>query len=118
MKVAALGDNCVDIYPRLGRYYCTGNVVDFIVHMQRLGAQSSLISTTGEDVFGKQLALEMEMEGINTSHLKMVSGPTAISNMDLINKERTYGDYLEGVMENIKFSDEDIAFACTHDRSG
>ena len=37
MKVAALGDNCVDIYPRLGRYYCTGNVVDFAVHMQRLG---------------------------------------------------------------------------------
>ena len=72
MKVAALGDNCVDIYPRLGRYYCTGNVVDFAVHMQRLGIPTSVISTTGDDVFGRQLVQELKMEDIDTSHLPVV----------------------------------------------
>lgn len=115
MKVAALGDNCVDIYPRLGRYYCTGNVVDFAVHMQRLGIPTSVISTTGDDVFGRQLVRELKMEDIDTSHLKVVPGLTAVSYMDLIDRERTYGDYVEGVMENVEFDAEDIRFVCDHD---
>ena len=35
--------------------------------------------------------------------------------MELIDKERTYGDYVEGVMEDVQFSKEDIAFAKEHD---
>lgn len=35
--------------------------------------------------------------------------------MELIDRERTYGDYVEGVMENVQFSEEDIAFAKEHD---
>ena len=69
MKVAALGDNCVDIYPRLGRYYCTGNVVDFAVHMQRLGIPTSVISTTGDDVFGRQL-----VRAVDEVNLRALSG--------------------------------------------
>lgn len=30
MKVAALGDNCIDLYSNLERYYCTGNAVDLV----------------------------------------------------------------------------------------
>ena len=47
MKVAAIGDNCIDLYENLDRYYCTGNAVDFAVHMKRLGEEVSVISTTG-----------------------------------------------------------------------
>ena len=28
MKVAAIGDNCIDVYERIGKKYPTGNVVD------------------------------------------------------------------------------------------
>lgn len=55
MKVAALGDNCIDLYSNLDRYYCTGNAVDFGVHMQRLGIRTSLISVTGNDKYGAQM---------------------------------------------------------------
>lgn len=115
MKVACLGDNCVDLYKNLNRYYCTGNVVDFGVHMKRLGIDTSIITTTGSDCFGLQMKQELVAEGIDVSHLNKAEGLTAISYMDLIDNERTYGEYDEGVMENISFSEEDIKFACSHD---
>lgn len=115
MKIAAIGDNCVDVYTKLKRYYCTGNCVDFAVHMKRLGAEVSLISTTGNDEYGRQMIKELEKEEINITHLKVGEGETAISYMDLVDKERTYGDYIEGVMENVTFTEEDIRFAASHD---
>ena len=71
MKVAAIGDNCVDVYPRLDKYYCTGNSVDFAVHMKHLGADVSLISTTGNDEYGKKMIRELSEEKIDISHLKV-----------------------------------------------
>lgn len=115
MKVAAIGDNCVDVYPKLERYYCTGNSVDFAVHMKRLGAEVSLISTTGNDEYGRQMIRELEKEGIDITHLKTGDGETAISYMDLVDRERTYGDYIEGVMENVEFTEDDIEFAASCD---
>ena len=37
MKVAAIGDNCIDLYEKLNKYYATGNAVDFAVNMKKLG---------------------------------------------------------------------------------
>lgn len=115
MKVAALGDNCIDIYPDLDTYYCTGNVVDFGVNMQRLGIPVSVITTTGNDKYGEEMIRVLNSEGLDTSHLYVGDGPTAMSYMQLIDKERIYGDWLEGVMETVVFSEEDIAFAKEHD---
>jgi len=49
MKVAAIGDNCIDLYEKLDRFYATGNAVDFAVNMQKLGIDTAVISTTGND---------------------------------------------------------------------
>ncbi len=115
MKVAALGDNCIDLYQNLNRYYCTGNSVDFAVHMQRLGIDTSIISVTGNDEYGREMRAKLEREGLDTSHLHTEDGQTAVSYMELIDKERVYGDYIEGVMEDAEFTEDDIAFAMEHD---
>ena len=47
MKVAEIGDNCIDLYERLGKKYPTGNVVDTGVNLKKLGIDVSIISTTG-----------------------------------------------------------------------
>ena len=52
MRIAEIGDNCIDVYQRLGRMYPTGNVVDTGVNLQKLGASVSIISTTGSDENG------------------------------------------------------------------
>ena len=115
MRVAEIGDNCIDLYERIGKKYPTGNVVDTGVNLKKLGIDVSIISTTGNDENGKWMIESLEKEGLDISHLKVGDGPTAITYMDMDGNDRVHGDYVEGVLENIEFDEEDVRFACEHD---
>jgi fructoselysine 6-kinase len=115
MRVAALGDNCIDVYPKLNRCYCTGNAVDFAVHAQRLGAQASMVGTTGSDDFGRWMIKTLATEGLDLSHFHLGDGATALAYMDMAGNDRVHERYVEGVMESVRYSDEDIDFAASHD---
>lgn len=115
MRVAEIGDNCIDVYERIGKKYPTGNVVDTGVNLRKLGIPVSIISTTGDDENGKWMLETLKKEGIDISHLKIAHGPTAITYMDMHGKDRVHGKYVEGVLENIKFDEDDVAFAASHD---
>ena len=115
MRVAEIGDNCIDLYERIGKKYPTGNVVDTGVNLKKLGIDVSIISTTGNDENGKWMIESLEKEGLDISHLKVGDGPTAITYMDMDGNDRVHGDYVEGVLENIEFDEEDVRFACQHD---
>ena len=71
MKVAMIGDNCIDVYSNLNRYYETGNVVDTGVNLQMLGANVSMITTTGSDKYGDKIIALLQKVGIDTSHTKV-----------------------------------------------
>lgn len=115
MKVAAIGDNCIDLYERIGKKYPTGNAVDTGVNLQKLGIPTSIISTTGNDENGRWMLETLQAEGLDISRLKVGDGPTAITYMDMDGLDRVHGDYVEGVLENIVFDEDDVAFACAHD---
>lgn len=115
MRVAEIGDNCVDIYERLGKKYPTGNVIDTGVNLRKLGVSVSVISTTGNDENGKWMLDTLKKEGVDVSHLKVGDGQTAVTYMDMNGEDRVHGDYVEGVLENIVFDEEDIEFAASHD---
>lgn len=115
MRVAEIGDNCIDVYERIGKKYPTGNVVDTGVNLQKLGVSVSIISTTGSDENGKWMMESLKEEGLDISHLKVGDGITAITYMDMDGNDRVHGDYIEGVLENITFDEEDIEFAASHD---
>lgn len=115
MRVAAIGDNCIDYYKNLDRSYVTGNVVDTAVNLKKLGIDTSIISTTGSDLNGKRVCDVLKKEGVDISHLKVKEGKAAITYMELNGLERVHGEYIEGVLENIKFDEDDINFACRHD---
>lgn len=115
MKVAMIGDNCIDYYEKLNKFYPTGNVVNTGVNLQKLGIDTSMISTTGSDEYGKIMFKTLEEEGLDLSHFKVAEGPTAITYMDMDGLERVHGEYVEGVLENIVFDEEDIDFAASHD---
>ena len=68
MKVAEIGDNCIDLYERLGKKYPTGNVVDTGVNLKKLGIDVSIISTTGTDENGKWMIESLKKEGLDISH--------------------------------------------------
>ncbi|MDP4110048.1 MAG: fructoselysine 6-kinase [Bacillota bacterium] len=115
MKAAAIGDNCIDFYERLGMKYPTGNVVDTGVNLHKLGVKTSIISTTGSDENGRWMIRTLEAEGLDISHLKVAEGQTAVTYMDMNGLDRVHGDYVEGVLTDIVFDEEDIAFAASHD---
>lgn len=115
MKIAMIGDNCIDYYEALNKWYPTGNVVDTGVNMKKLGLDVSLISTTGSDEYGHFMIKTMKDMGIDISHLKVKDGPTAVTYMTLDGNERIHGDYIEGVLSNICFDDEDVDYAAGHD---
>lgn len=115
MRIAEIGDNCIDLYERIGKKYPTGNVVDTGVNLKKLGADVSIISTTGSDEYGQWMIESLKKEGLDISHLKVKEGKTAITYMDMNGNDRVHGDYIEGVLENIEFDEEDIRFACEHD---
>lgn len=114
MRVAGIGDNCIDIYEKLGKKYPTGNVVDTIVNLQKLGIAASIISTIGNDSHGEWMQKTLQSERVDISHLKVKEGKTAITYMDIEENERIHGNYVEGVVEHILFDKEDIAFAVSH----
>ena len=109
-RVAAIGDNCIDIYDKLGKKYPTGNVVDTAVNLRKLGVSVSVISTTGSDENGAWVLDTLRKEGLDVSRLKVGDGATAVTMMDMDGLDRVHGDYIEGVLENIVFDAEDISF--------
>lgn len=120
MRAVMIGDNCIDVYRKIdgqevNRRYPTGNVVDTGVNLQKLGVLTSIISTTGSDEAGQWMLESLRAEGLDLSHLKVGDGPTAVTYMDMNGKDRVHGEYIEGVMADIKFDEEDVHFAAEHD---
>ena len=58
IDVAAIGDNCMDVYPKLGRQYATGNMVDFAINIKQLGFDTAIISVTGNDAQGNGMSMQ------------------------------------------------------------
>lgn len=115
-RVAAIGDNCIDVYPRLGRQYCTGNAVDVAANLRQLGIPTSIISATGSDPNGRLMVETLTRLGLDLSHFYTLDGQTAITYMDMTEgKDRIHGEYVEGVLEHMRFSEQDIEFAAGHD---
>ena len=115
MKFAAIGDNCIDVYKKLGRSYPTGNAVDTAVNMCKLGIPTSIISTTGNDENGRTMLNALKREDLDLSHFKVSDGPTAVTYMEMNGLDRVHVKYVEGVLENMAFSADDIEFAVSHD---
>ncbi len=115
MKLAAVGDNCMDVYENLDMAFPGGNPVNFAVYFVRMGGEASYTGAVGNDKYGKIMIEALDKKGVDTSHVKILPGSTAITHVELTDGERFLGDYEEGVLADFKLSDEDIDFLCSHD---
>lgn len=115
MKIAAVGDNCMDVYDDLNQSYPGGNPVNVAVYSVRLGGEASYTGVVGSDKYGKIMIDALNSKGVDTSHMKTLPGSTAITHVELVDGERVFGDYDEGVLANFKLSEEDIDFLCSQD---
>ena len=115
MKVAAVGFSCMDVYENLDKSYPTGNGVDFAVNLAKLGVETSVVSAVGNDDYGRETVKTLNRYHIDTSHLQVNRGNTAVIKMSMIGNDRVHGDETEGVMANFSLRDEDFEFIKKHE---
>ena len=115
MKVAAVGDNCLDVYEKEGKQYPGGNPVNVAVYLRHMGVDASYTGAVGTDSYGSFMVDALNGKGIDTSHVHVDEGSTAITKVEIVNGNRVFGDYIEGVMEDFAPTDDDVKFFCEHD---
>ena len=115
MKLAAVGDNCMDVYENIGKAYPGGNPVNVAVYFVRLGGESSYTGVVGTDQYGKLMKEKIAEKGVDVSHIRFMEGSTAITHVELVDGERVFGEYEEGVLADFMLTYEEIDFLCSHD---
>ncbi|SHO44246.1 fructoselysine 6-kinase [Anaerocolumna xylanovorans] len=115
LKIAAVGDNCIDAYQNLNQAFPGGNPVNVAVYSVRLGGNASYTGVVGDDEYGQIMINALKEKGVDTSHIRVLPGKTAVTQVELVNGERIFGDYDEGVLADFKLTQEDIEFLCSHD---
>lgn len=114
VNIAAVGDNCIDLYNGVDAYP-GGNPVNVSVYIKRLGGDASYTGQVGTDEYGQLMIDSIASQGVDTSHIKIAEGQTAITHVELNEGNRILGEYEEGVMSDFKLTSEDISFLASHD---
>lgn len=115
MKVVGVGDNCIDYYIDEEKGYPGGNPVNVLVYMRRYHIDCSYIGAIGNDDFGQIIMKGLNFHHINTSHVSILEGNTARSDVCIENGNRVFKGYDEGVLSQFVLSDEDICYIETCD---
>lgn len=110
MKVTAVGDNCVDVYYTLNRFYPTGNAVDFAINLRKLGQDVSLVSIQGNDVFGVSIENVLKKYGVDLTHFYKGGRQTAAAQMNIINGDRIHERFDGNVLEDFALNRERLDF--------
>lgn len=115
MKLAAVGDNCMDVYDQTGEAFPGGNPVNVAVYFTRLGGSASYTGAVGNDRYARILTDALREKGVDLSHIHVLEGSTAVTHVEIVNGDRVLGDYEEGVLPQFRLTERDIDFICTHD---
>lgn len=91
-RLAAVGDNCVDILRPAGRRFIGGNAVNVAVQFASLRGVSAYFGAVGRDENGGLTEQSLVRNGVDISHLVRRALPTAYTRIDVApNGERRIG---------------------------
>ena len=115
VSLAAIGDNCIDVYTNLRQGFPGGGALNFAVHARRAGAETAYVGVIGDDVYGGWMANALAAERVATQHLRRVAGPSALAFVRLVNTERTFIGSDRGVREQLHVTSEIDAYLAGFD---
>ncbi|MBP0968798.1 MAG: fructoselysine 6-kinase [Oscillospiraceae bacterium] len=115
MKIACIGDNTIDYYDETCQSYPGGNSVNVSVYLRRLGVSSSYTGAVGNDSYGRTLLYSLKARGVDVSRVRICPGNTAVCHVSVVNGERVFGDYDEGVLAGFCPDAGDMDFLASHD---
>jgi fructoselysine 6-kinase len=115
LRIAAVGDNCVDIYTNLGQTFPGGGPVNFAVQARRAGTTAAYIGVIGDDTHGDWIADALAAEDVDTRYLLRQPGPTARAWVTLKNNDRTFLRADRGVRERLTITPDIDAYLARFD---
>ncbi len=90
MKIAGVGDNVVDRYRDLGTMFPGGQAVNVAVYARRAGIEAAYLGVLGDDVAGRHVLGALEVEGLDTSHVRIMHGPNGSAEVALFDGNREF----------------------------
>jgi fructoselysine 6-kinase len=115
MRVIGVGDNTVDRYLHLDLMFPGGNAVNVPVLAKRYGHKSSYLGWLADDPHGRLILNALDAEGVDHSRCRIVSGKNAYCEITLKKGDRVFGNYDEGVCDQIELNESDFSFIAKHD---
>ncbi len=103
MDVLAIGDNCIDVYVDQGIGYPGGGPVNTAVYLARVGVKAAYAGAVGDDPSGRLLLTSLAEEGIDTSWVQVLSGPTNLAFVRHVNHDRTFVGARPGVRSQFRW---------------
>jgi fructoselysine 6-kinase len=114
LKLATVGDNCIDYYAAQGKMFPGGNPINVAVYAVRCGLPASYTGAVGDDEYGTFMRSALSDKGVDASRVRVLPGKTAVTQVQLVDGERVFGDYDEGVLADFVIREDDIDFFCDH----
>lgn len=118
MQVLGLGDNIIDRFLDRGIDYPGGNAVNVAVYAKRLGADAAYLGVFGSDEPGRWLRRAIEDEAVVTDRSVVREGESGVSNLHVVNGDRTFLGWNGGgvtVADPIDLDDSRLAYAAGFD---
>lgn len=110
VRLVGVGDNTVDRYLHAGVMYPGGNAVNVAALARRYCAESSYIGWLGRDPHGDLILRALAEEGVDTSRCRVLDGPNAYCEVDLVDGDRVFRGSHPGVRSLIRLDEDDLAF--------
>lgn len=114
MRMVTVGDNCMDVYQAQGKAYPGGNAVNVAVYLKELGAEPAYIGWVGQDPYGDEMINALRKKGVDVTHISRKEGKTAVTFVELVDNDRQFGEYDEGVMTHFFLTEEEFRFIQSH----
>lgn len=116
MRIASVGDNCVDLYENADqKVYVGGNSVNLAIAIRRSKENCSYIGMVGNDTYGMQIKEVLAREKIDTTRIVTVNGSTAWTKVRLQGNDRIFYEENLGVQQHYNITTDQMLFIANHD---
>jgi len=103
VEVLTLGDNCIDVYVEQGMGYPGGGPVNTAVYLARAGVGAAYAGAVGDDPSGRHLIASLVEEGVETSWVQVLPGPTNLAFVRHVDGDRVFGGTRPGVRSRFRW---------------
>ncbi len=116
VRFVAVGDNCADVYlSPIRKTFPGGNAVNVSVYVKRGGVEASYVGAVGDDEHGRMILDALSSEGVDVSHVKVLPGPTGVTEIKVEGGERFFVHEDMGVQKGFRLDEETLDFVASHD---